>query len=122
MSMRENPNGGWVVSLNDLQKFVPVDKQNELQQLIDDFALFSGGFEGDDIKDFLNPIMKELGFPEIWSVWYADEDFASDDLEQDQFYVSFDESDLFIIEPKDTYDRMVAKGLKPEMAYWTVLG
>lgn len=116
MGMRENPNGGYVVELDELKKILPVDKIEALDKLIDDFA------DDDTFVEFLNPIMQEMGFPKVWSVWFADEDFASDDLEQGKFYVSFDENDLFIIEPKDEYERLTAKGIKPQLSFWTVRG
>ena len=104
MNTKDHPGCGWVIELEELKKALPEPKQAELDRLVDGC---SGG-DGERIKNFLDPLMNELSFPQVETVWFFDDEGVSDDLESSQWYVSFDENDLFIIT-----DRAVFRNRSP---------
>jgi hypothetical protein len=112
MSMRENPENGYVMEAIKLKPFLSKWQARRLAQSIE---------EGAD-ADVWNLLLAHLppNIPKPNCVFLCDDDFAGDDLQKGIMYVGFDEDDLFV--KNETYGMFAlkAKGVKPIHANWTV--
>jgi hypothetical protein len=109
--MRDIPCSGYTVLVTDFKPLLTAQQQQELDSLIEDPAA------KDKICDLLATIP---GIPPIVEIFYYGEEEFSDELEQGNFYVVFDESDLFEKTPKHGLTFLNSAQINPEFARWSV--
>jgi hypothetical protein len=122
MSMRENPGSGYVVKLDDLKaavlKALPEAKQAQFSRAVEDAIGHS-----DALIEAISPYMKGLQLPIPEHVFeLGDDDETGDELERHQWYVLFDESELYVRTPKAEFTRLKSLKVEPKFHNWAVFG
>ncbi len=115
MSMREYPNSGYVAALEEVKTLLNEEQKAELQGILEE------GGALDDIKDFLEEALPP-SFPAFDVYQPSDEDIVDESMEQGEYYLVFNEDDLFDKVPKQALNSLVLSGIFPELANWSVYG
>ena len=114
MSMQEYPSSGYVVPLSTINQFLTDEEQQTLKK-----CLRAGN---DNHAQTLLSSKFPKGFPEFDFYKPRDEDTVFEPMEQGEWYLVFDEDELYIKKPTDSHMVMNSFGIKPEFARWSVWG
>ncbi|HIJ11251.1 TPA: hypothetical protein HA278_04295 [Candidatus Woesearchaeota archaeon] len=116
MSCREHPNSGLTVNVIKFQKFLSVEKLEQLDE-------FLGEHDCEQSLELIQKEFKRLGLPEpYWLFYMGEETVPGDELERENWYVLFDEDDLYIKTEKPELGKLKQKGLAPVFANWSEWG
>ena len=122
MSMRENPSSGYVVKLDDLKaavlKALPEAKQAQFSNAVED-----AGGDGDGLIAALSPYMEGLQLPIPEHVFQLGKDDETDgELDLHQWYVLFDESEIYVRTPTAELTRLKDLKVEPTLHNWATWG
>jgi hypothetical protein len=112
--MRDYPTSGYIVPLNDFNKVFNEEQQGFLEGLLE---------EGDTesiTEWFGDNVPKE--FPACSIFCPSDTDTVDKSMEEGEYYVIFDQEDLFITKKTDAHEALNKAGIKPNLAHWSIWG
>jgi hypothetical protein len=116
MSSREHPNSGFTVNVIKIQKFLNIKESEQLETFLEEH----------DCEQALELIKKEckrLGLPKpYWLFYMGEETVPGEGLEKENWYVLYDEDDLYIKTEKPELIKLKQKGLAPVFANWSEWG
>ena len=112
--MQDIPASGYVVPANQFKPLLTSKQVKELETLMEDPSA------GEEICELLNSCIPNL--PPVSEVHFHGDEDNSDDLEHGNFYIIFDEEDLFEKTPKPALAFLREKNAEPSLCRWTVWG
>lgn len=120
MSMRNYPASGYIVKLDDLKSAIAKALSGTGRELfLED--LETNMDDTDNMLDILGEGAQTIQLPAPESVFQLTEsDDADEDLDQNTWYVTFYEADLFVRTPTAELTRMESLKIKPELRHWSI--
>ena len=115
MSQKEHPNSGHTVNVSEIQKLLSTEKADQLEAVLWEF-------DTDESLEFIKKESKRLGLPEPYWLFYVGEEMVPGDLEKENWYILYDEDDLYIKKEKPELVKLKEKGLTPVFANWSDWG
>jgi len=114
--MREYANEGYVISLTNIEKIIPAEKQEVYEKIRD------GAPDSDELLEFVSAILEENGCPTPDSVFSLGNEDSSDDLERGETYFIFSESDLYEKKETEKYQALRKLKLYASESSWITFG
>lgn len=115
MSMREYPSSGYIVPIEQLEKFLTEREKIELNELKE-----NRGWE--DVQIFLCERLPDKILLGSHIFCPTDEDTVDEPMEIDKWYVIYDEDDLFVKTKTKGHLELERLGIEPKFANWSIYG
>ena len=113
MSMREYPTRGYTVNIESVYPLLTNEQTEYLKSRLEDGDL-------DEIALFIENTLDYL--PDFDVFRPSETDTCDDNMQEGEFYLIFDENDLFERKPKDVLVKMIENGMQPTLCNWSVWG